>query len=102
MQLIKSREDIKLFFEKSLEQKALYDNHDNLMVEPYINGRELTVSVIEEKGVSKPIDVTEIISKNLFFDYKAKYSKGFSKHILPANIPDQIYEQLVEWYLDVH
>ena len=102
VQLIRSQEDIKLFYEKDLIQNNLYKNHDNLMVEPYIEGKELTVVVIEENRKSKAIEVTEIVSNNLFFDYEAKYTKGFSKHILPANIPNQAYQQCLENAKTVH
>ena len=61
------------------------------MIEPYVHARELTVGVIEEKGIAKPIEVTEIISNNNFYDYEAKYTKGISKHILPAQLPSKIY-----------
>ena len=67
MQLIKSLEDVKLLYRNSLEIKTLYVNHDNLMVEPYIKGKELTVSVVEENKKSRAIEVTEIISNNFFF-----------------------------------
>ncbi len=96
VQLIKSLEDIKYFVGNILENIKLYENHNKLMVEPYIYGKELTVSVIEENSKSKAIEVTEIVSNNLFFDYQAKYTKGFSKHILPANIEDHIYQQCLE------
>ena len=61
------------------------------MIEPYVNARELTVGVLEEEGTTKPIEVTEIISDNNFYDYEAKYTKGISKHILPALVPFKIY-----------
>ncbi len=102
VQLIKSKEDIDLFFENILDQKELYKNHDNLMLEPFIEGRELTVAVVDENRKSNAIEVTEIISDNIFFDYEAKYSKGFSKHILPANIPEQIYQQCLNNAKIVH
>ena len=102
VQLIRSQEDIKLFYENDLIQNNLYKNHDNLMLEPYIEGKELTVAVIEENRKSKAIEVTEIVSNNLFFDYEAKYTKGFSKHILPANIPNQAYQQCLENAKTVH
>mgnify|MGYP001442716374 CR=1 FL=1 len=72
------------------------------MIEKYINGRELTVSVIEDKGISKPVEVTEIISKNNFFDYKSKYTKGFSKHILPAKLPKEIYKKCLKKAKIIH
>ena len=52
--------------------------------------------------MSKSIEVTEIISKNIFFDYEAKYSKGFSQHILPALIPNKIYYECLSNAKIVH
>jgi len=102
VQVIQSMQDIKSFFFNNFEKKNLYKNHNLLMIEPYINGKELTVAVIEEKGIAKPIEVTEVISKNLFFDYEAKYSKGASKHLLPAEIPKKIYQECLENAKIVH
>ena len=102
VQIIKSLQDLKLLFNKEFEKKNLYKNHDLLIVEPYIDGKELTVAVIEENSISKPIEVTEIISKKLFFDYEAKYSEGISKHILPAQIPSKIYRQCLNDAKIVH
>ena len=72
------------------------------MVETYIEGKELTVTVIEENRKSRAVEVTEIIPNNLFFDYKSKYTKGFAKHILPATIPDQVYCQCLDHAKVVH
>ena len=95
-------EDIDLFFNNIQKQIKIYKYHNNLIIEPYIIGRELTVAVNEEKGISKSIEVTEIISKNIFFDYEAKYSKGFSQHILPALIPKKIYYECLSNAKIVH
>ena len=102
VQIIKSLDDIKYFFKNILKQKKLYKNHDNLIVESYIQGKELTVAVIEEDKRSRALEVTEIISNNMFFDYKAKYTQGFSKHILPAKIPDRIYKECLDNAKIVH
>jgi len=95
-------DDIDLFFNNIQQQIKTYKYHNNFIIEPYINGRELTVAVNEEKGMSKSIEVTEIISKNIFFDYEAKYSKGFSQHILPALIPNKIYYECLSNAKIVH
>ena len=42
----------------------MYEKHQKLIVEPYVKGRELTVSVIEKKDGSEPVEVTEILTKN--------------------------------------
>ena len=61
------------------------------MVEEYIKGKELTVSTINFSNQIEALAVTHIKSRNSFFDYKAKYSKGFSQKVLPANISKKNY-----------
>ena len=91
--ILKNIDAIDLFTKNIVDNLDIYKNHNEIMIEKYIEGRELTVSVIEKNNISEAIDVTEIISYNNFFDYKSKYTPGFSKHILPANIPPKIYEE---------
>lgn len=56
------------------------------MVEQYIPGRELTVGVLEDRALT----VTEILPAEKFYDYQAKYAAGGSRHVLPAEIPEEI------------
>ncbi len=93
VKIFSSITDVEFFFNNFHDEIIIYKNHDHFMIEPYINSRELTVGIIEENGISKPIEVTEILSNNNIFDYEAKYTKGFSKHILPASIPSKIYNK---------
>ncbi len=65
--------------------KLADDLPDTLMVEEYVPGRELTVTVMGERALA----VTEIIAEG-WYDYHAKYAEGGSRHEVPANIPDQI------------
>lgn len=62
---------------------------DEVLIERYIPGRELTVAVMGDR----PLAVTEIIVNTEFYDYEAKYSAGGSTHILPAPVPEAIAEQ---------
>jgi D-alanine-D-alanine ligase len=55
---------------------------DMAMVEKFIPGRELTVSVMGDRALA----VTEIITAREFYDYDAKYVDGGSRHVLPADI----------------
>ena len=88
IKVIKSIEDIKSFeFNNSI-----YCNHNRILIEKYIEGRELTVGVIDRGKESLPIGVTEILYKKEFFDYDLKYTNSGAKHILPANIPYEIYK----------
>ena len=59
---------------------------DEMMVEEFIPGRELTVAVMNGRALA----VTEITTELAFYDYEAKYAAGGSRHILPAPVPDKI------------
>ncbi len=71
--------------------------YGRLMAETYIPGRELTVTVFQEQALA----VTEIISEG-WYDYSAKYMPGGSRHVLPAEIPADIYEFCMECALAAH
>ena len=64
-----------------------------VMVEPYIAGRELCVTVIGEKTGPRALAVTDIIPVlGAYYDYEAKYAEGGSRHVLPAELPPNVYE----------
>ncbi|MEM9319222.1 MAG: D-alanine--D-alanine ligase [Pseudomonadota bacterium] len=67
------------------------------MVEAYIPGHELTVSVLGGKATA----VTEILT-NGWYDYDAKYKPGGSRHVIPAEIPDEITAACLEMALTAH
>src|SRR3954454_25381045 len=59
---------------------------DELLAEPFIKGRELTVAVMG----GEPLAVTELKPKAGFYDYDAKYTDGLTQHVCPADIPYEI------------
>jgi D-alanine-D-alanine ligase len=65
---------------------------DLMMVEEFIPGRELTVSVMGSQALA----VTEITTSLEFYDYQAKYAAGGSKHTLPAPIPDFVTQEVMQ------
>ena len=69
-----------------------------IMAEAYIPGRELTVAVMGDR----PLDVTEIDTGHVFYDYDAKYADGGSRHTLPAPVHPSIREQAMEAALRAH
>ncbi len=71
---------------------------DLLLVEKFIAGKELTCAVI--KGEAS--EVIEIESSFKFYDYEAKYSKGGSKHVLPAPILPFVYQEVRRLTLAAH
>jgi D-alanine-D-alanine ligase len=62
---------------------------NEMMVEEYVPGRELTVAVLGGKALG----VTEITTNLEFYDYEAKYAAGGSTHVLPAKIPASVTEE---------
>jgi D-alanine-D-alanine ligase len=69
-----------------------------IMAEAYIPGRELTVAVMGDR----PLEVTEIATGNVFYDYEAKYADGGSRHTLPAPVHPKIRAQAMEVALRAH
>lgn len=62
---------------------------DEVMVERFIPGRELTVAVMGDK----PLAVTEIMTDHAFYDFDAKYADGGSSHQVPADIEHPVYDE---------
>lgn len=65
---------------------------EQVMVEPFIPGKELCVAVIGEKAGPRALTVTDITPTKGFYDYEAKYAPGGSVHVLPAVLPDHVFE----------
>ncbi|MBM9613048.1 D-alanine--D-alanine ligase [Desulfobulbus rhabdoformis] len=83
---------------------ALALKHDSeVMVEAYIEGRELTVGVIGNKELT-PLPLIEIIPNDQyeFFDYEAKYQPGASTEICPAQVDEQVRQKAQEYALVAH
>lgn len=66
---------------------------DEVMVEPYVAGQELCVTVLGEAGGPRALTVTDITPTQGFYDYEAKYAPGGSTHKLPAVLPPAIFER---------
>jgi len=65
--------------------EVAYKEDNEILIESFLNGTEVSVGVIQYKGETKVLPITEIVSENDFFDYEAKY-EGKSKEITPARI----------------
>lgn len=73
---------------------------DEIMVERFVAGRELTCAVIGDRAT----DIIDIVpaERLTFYDYEAKYAPGGSRHILPADIPADVYAAVQQHALTVH
>lgn len=66
------------------------------IVERYIKGTEVTCGLMKIRDVFTVFPITEIIPKNEFFDYDAKYTRGRAEEITPANIPEDLHRKCEE------
>jgi len=75
--------------------KKAFKEDKEIIIESFLDGRELSIGVIKFNGQTKVLPITEIISENDFFDYEAKYL-GKSQEITPADLPDDIRQKAQE------
>ncbi|MBQ2261108.1 MAG: D-alanine--D-alanine ligase [Loktanella sp.] len=73
------------------------DMPSRVMVETYAPGRELTTTVMGDR----PLTVTDIITDG-WYDYHAKYAPGGSRHVVPADIPAEIFDACMDYALRAH
>jgi D-alanine-D-alanine ligase len=74
-------------------EKAFKEDNQ-VLIEEFIEGRELTIGIYKTNGRLYALPATEIVSKNEFFDYEAKYTPGVTNEITPARIDNALKEQL--------
>jgi D-alanine-D-alanine ligase len=82
--------------EAAIEMAFQFD--DEVMVERFVPGRELTVPIVGDE----PLPVGEIITKSGIFDYEAKYQPGVAEEIFPADVPDEIRMEAQRLALATH
>lgn len=88
--------DTKEELESALRSILAYGNH--VIVEKKIAGRELTVGVLGERY----LPAVEIIPKNAYFDYEAKYQSAFVTEVCPAQIEESVWHEMGEMALKLH
>ncbi len=71
---------------------------DKVMVEKYVPGREITVAIMGDRALG----VTELRTDDGFYDYAAKYTEGRTTHIVPAPLPQSVYETAMAHALAAH
>jgi D-alanine-D-alanine ligase len=75
-----------------------WNEFDDLLTEPFIRGRELTVAVLG----GEPLAVTELKPNAGFYDYAAKYTDGLTQHICPAEVPYEIASAMMDMAARAH
>lgn len=85
----------KVYKEAELEAaiEVAFKEGNEIIIESFLEGREVSVGVITYKGKTKVLPITEITTSNDFFDYNAKY-EGNSQEITPADLPEEWAEKV--------
>ncbi len=71
-----------------------FKESNEVIIEAFMKGREVACGVVKTKKESIILPVTEIISKNEFFDYEAKYTPGKSDEVTPADLPPAVTDDI--------
>lgn len=75
--------------------QVAYQEDNEIIIESFLDGTEVSVGVINYQGKVIVLPITEIVSENDFFDYEAKYN-GKSKEITPARISEEMTQKVSE------
>ena len=76
--------------------KKAFKEDEQVLVEEFVKGREITCGILRKEDELIIFPVTEIISKNEFFDFESKYDSSLVEEVVPAQIPDEITKQCKE------
>ena len=90
MYKVNNEEELSECFKKSLECKQ------DVMIEEYLIGTNCTVGVLEEDNKLFATEILEFRTKTEWYDYEAKYTKGLTEFVLPAEISDEMTKKVKE------
>ncbi|MBR3682255.1 MAG: D-alanine--D-alanine ligase [Tidjanibacter sp.] len=76
-----------------------FEESSEVLVEEFVAGREMACGVLVTADKEWLLPITEVVAKNEFFDYEAKYTAGMSDEITPADIPAELVDRLHEMTL---
>jgi D-alanine-D-alanine ligase len=82
----------------SRDAKGPWQEFESLLAEPFIKGRELTTAVLGDEALA----VTELMPVAGFYDFDAKYTEGLTRHVCPAEIPDEVRDAALKMARDAH
>ncbi len=74
--------------------ETAFKESNEVMIEAFMDGREVACGVVKTRNKAIVLPVTEIISKNEFFDYEAKYTPGKSDEVTPADMPAVVTDEI--------
>jgi D-alanine-D-alanine ligase len=78
--------------------KLAFSYDREVLIERYIRGMEVQVGILGERALG----AIEIVPKDVFYSYKAKYEQGMSEHFFPARVPEAVYKRTLDAGLAAH
>ena len=75
-----------------------FEYGDEALVEQFIAGKEIQVGILYDR----PLGAIEIVPKGSFYYYEAKYTPGMAEHIMPAHLPEDIYNKALQTGITAH
>ena len=84
---VKTREEIEPAIQKAWEESK------DALIEQFIDGTEFTCGLVKIGNKKIVFPVTEVLPKNEFFDFEAKYTPGVTEEITPARLPEHLFEK---------
>uniref|UniRef100_UPI0032169E07 D-alanine--D-alanine ligase n=1 Tax=uncultured Draconibacterium sp. TaxID=1573823 RepID=UPI0032169E07 len=70
-----------------------WQESDEALIEQFIEGHEFTCGALKIKGEKTVFPITEVLPKNEFFDFEAKYTPGAAEEITPARLPEHLFKK---------
>ncbi len=96
VEIVKSKSELI----SAIENNINYD--DEILIERFIKGTELTVPVMQDGNRCIALPIVEIVSENTFYDFESKYTAGMSHHIIPARIPEAAAERIEKYAISAY
>lgn len=82
--------------------KKAWEESDEALIEQFIDGKEFTCGLVKINDQKIIFPVTEVLPKNEFFDYEAKYTPGAAEEITPARLPKNLFEECQEISAEIY
>ena len=96
MTKVNTKEELPQAYEEAVKY------NDDVLIEEFIDGIFVTVGGLEKDGENFATEILEIIPKNEWYDYEAKYTPGMSKFILPAELDEELTKKTKEVAIKAH
>lgn len=93
---VKTRQEIETAIKKAWEES------NEALIEQFIDGKEFTCGLVKINNKKTIFPVTEVLPKNEFFDFEAKYTPGAAEEITPARLPKDLFEKCQEISSEVY